>query len=298
MITKIFIKNAATYKDCTIENLNRINYFFGSNGTGKTTISRILDAKFIQKSINENRTTLDWSNQEQLQTVVYSTEFVKDNFGQYMKGVFTLGNESRDIKDKLSDLQEKRKEIDKQLDKLNNTLGIDSQSGKQKELQDLELKYKDIFWDFCKKLKKEKIEPLLSGLKGDSKKFKEKVLELYKKEYNDENNVFPSLDYLNKTAIVVLDNSKEELRIIDLPKIDSIKTFETHSILKEVIVGNENVSIAKLINTLDNRDWVRQGQLFLDKSSDVCPFCQQEILTDLKDQLINKTMNKSLAGTV
>ena len=44
MITKIHIKDKATIKDVLIEPL-KINYFFGGNGTGKTTISKFLSNK-------------------------------------------------------------------------------------------------------------------------------------------------------------------------------------------------------------------------------------------------------------
>lgn len=43
MINKIKVKEIATYDTSGIEvNTRKINYIFGSNGTGKTTISELL----------------------------------------------------------------------------------------------------------------------------------------------------------------------------------------------------------------------------------------------------------------
>ena len=44
MISKIHIQNIATINDLTIEPL-RINYIFGGNGSGKTTISKFLSSE-------------------------------------------------------------------------------------------------------------------------------------------------------------------------------------------------------------------------------------------------------------
>ena len=47
--------------------------------------------------------------------------------------------------------------------------------------------------------------------------------------------------------------------------------------LNKVIVGNNNVDIAELINNLNISSWVESGREFLDKANGKCPFCQQQI---------------------
>jgi len=43
MINKIIINNLASYKNnVEIDKLEKINFFFGNNGSGKTTISRVI----------------------------------------------------------------------------------------------------------------------------------------------------------------------------------------------------------------------------------------------------------------
>ena len=43
MIEKIEIKNTATYIDETLDNLSKVNFIYGNNGSGKTTVSRIIN---------------------------------------------------------------------------------------------------------------------------------------------------------------------------------------------------------------------------------------------------------------
>lgn len=53
-----------------------------------------------------------------------------------------------------------------------------------------------------------------------------------------------------------------------------------NELLKEIIIGNNDVDIAKLINDLGIRNWVSEGLLFLKEGEDLqtCPFCQKETI--------------------
>src|ERR1035437_3287242 len=91
MIESILIKNVATF-DSTgvrIENLKKVNFIYGTNGCGKTTISNFLhnptDLKFTDCSTT-------WKNAIELKTLVYNKEFRERNFGKgKIGGIFTLG---------------------------------------------------------------------------------------------------------------------------------------------------------------------------------------------------------------
>ena len=51
MINKITIRNVATYDEIgiTIDNIEKVNYIYGANGCGKTTISNFWE---VWKKIN------------------------------------------------------------------------------------------------------------------------------------------------------------------------------------------------------------------------------------------------------
>ena len=90
MIESITIANVATYASTpeTLSGLSQFNYLFGSNGTGKTTVSRIIadEASFPTCKVT-------WKGGTKLQPMVYNHDFVERNFTQSaeLKGVFTSG---------------------------------------------------------------------------------------------------------------------------------------------------------------------------------------------------------------
>lgn len=74
MITSMDIKEIATFDNehGHIGNLNKLNFFYGSNGSGKTTISRVLNRKE-----DYPESTITWENNEQGNIIVYNLDFVK-----------------------------------------------------------------------------------------------------------------------------------------------------------------------------------------------------------------------------
>ena len=81
MIQKFTIKNIATYNKTGVEfaNLRKINFIYGSNGCGKTTISN-----FLAFSQNENFSDCEliWKDDMPLKTLVYNRQFREENFGK------------------------------------------------------------------------------------------------------------------------------------------------------------------------------------------------------------------------
>ena len=101
MIDSITISSVATFGTTPeqINGLSLFNFFFGSNGTGKTTVSRVIaeETKFPTCSIK-------WKAGTKLQPLVYNHDFVERNFNQSaeLKGVFTLGEKQVDTLTKIA----------------------------------------------------------------------------------------------------------------------------------------------------------------------------------------------------
>ena len=55
--------------------------------------------------------------------------------------------------------------------------------------------------------------------------------------------------------------------------------------MQKPIIGNQDVSIAALINQLGNADWVKQGLHFHDQVNSTCPFCQQTTSIEFSNEL-------------
>lgn len=146
MIESIRIAKTATfgadYQE--LSDLSQFNFIYGSNGSGKTTISRI-----IANENNYPSCKVKWKNDLKLQTMVYNHDFIERNFNQpsELKGVFTLGEVHAETIAKISDL---KKQIDDLVannsNLLENLQGTDGNGGKKGELQTLENEFKDKVW--------------------------------------------------------------------------------------------------------------------------------------------------------
>ena len=90
VIKSIKLKNCATYPSMgvSIENCQKINFFYGPNGSGKSTISNFLrnptDSQY-------NECEIKWENDIAADVAVYNREFRVKNLKENIAGVFTLG---------------------------------------------------------------------------------------------------------------------------------------------------------------------------------------------------------------
>ena len=91
MIASIDIKNIATFdiQGVQINDLKKVNFIYGANGSGKTTISNFIHDR---TNLKFDTCSLTWKNAITLNTLVYNKEFRDRNFGKgKLGGVFTLG---------------------------------------------------------------------------------------------------------------------------------------------------------------------------------------------------------------
>lgn len=146
MLSEIQINTPiATYMNpARLSDLRRINYIFGANGTGKTTISRV-----IAQEQGHNQCPLVWHGGIELERLVYNRDFVDRNFNQDgpLQGVFTLGENQVEAEQKIASLQPVINKINDQISSINIQLdGSEQQIGKRKELQDLEPGLREKCW--------------------------------------------------------------------------------------------------------------------------------------------------------
>lgn len=270
MIESITIASVATYgaNPQVLTGLSNFNFIFGSNGTGKTTISRI-----IADASHYPTCGVQWKSGMPLQTMVYNQNFVERNFNQLneLKGVFTLGEQQVDT---LAKIAETKKEIDTLTNKIKSltiTLqGDDATAGKNAELATLEANFKEKCWS-QKQKHDAKLQGGFEGYRGSSEKFKAKVLQ----EFLSNTSTLLPLSELEKKAENLFGTNPTAENLISSIETSTLPTHETHPILTKRVIGKEDVDIAAMIKKLGNSDWVREGRSFYDANENVCPFCQQ-----------------------
>ena len=270
MIESINISKIATYGETPEElnGLSRFNFLFGSNGTGKTTISRV-----IADENNFSTCKVTWKGGTKLQPLVYNRDFVERNFNQSteLKGIFTLGEKQTDAIAKITAAKADLDALTTKIENLSQSLqGADGTGGKKAELTTLESGLKEKCWT-QKQKHDAKLQGAFEGYRGSSEKFKLKVL----RELTSNIATLLSLPELEKKAESIFGQAPSTEQT--LPTIDTaaLLSHETNPILKKRVVGKEDVDIAAMIKKIGNSDWVREGRPFYDANEGICPFCQQ-----------------------
>src|SRR3990167_9380752 len=271
MIETISLSKTATYGDQpeTLGPLRRVNFIFGTNGTGKTTISRVIanDTDYVSCGVA-------WKDGRPLQALVYNRDFVERNFSRSaeLKGVFTLGEKQVKAQE---DIKEKKAEADDYKDKIaadKKVLeGEDGKSGKRGNLSSLEDKFLDQCWEAYGK-HKERLSHAFEGVRNSKKEFKARVL---REAASNKSEIVP-LDELHKRAETIFGQTLSEASVVSNVCFALLLGYEVDPIIKKRVLGKEDVDIAEMIKKLGNSDWVRTGRAFYDVNDRVCPFCQQK----------------------
>lgn len=275
MITTIHLKGIATYTDdpeVVISDLTKVNFFYGANGSGKTTISRL-----VRKPGDYVTCQVHWASTP-MEVLVYNEDFVNENIFQseLIKGVYTFGQEARAVEEQII---AKKAEIERLESDIRGY--TDNISTKTREKESLE----EVFIGQCWTIKErfdEFFEKAFTGCRNDKKKFKEKILQ----ENGSNSSEIVSLEILKEKAATIFADGAQTYSNLNLLNCDRLLSLETSQILEASIIGKEGVNIAGLITKLSNSDWVKAGQKYLSNSEGCCPFCQQSTISEgFKKQL-------------
>ncbi len=276
MIKQIEIKNVATYDNQGVkfDDLKEVNFIYGANGCGKTTISNFAHDNSAPKY---NYSSLTWQNALTLNILVYNKEFRDRNFGKgKLNGVFTLGEATAEQIKLIEQKNEELKVIKAEGIQKRNTLD------KQKaEVEKLENEFKEAAWTKVYKKNETMFKEAFSGfLQKES--FKNKFLY----EFSSNTEQLETLENLKAKAETIFGEQPQRIEPISQISFERVLEIETNEIWKKIIVGKADVDIAKLIQKLNINDWVNQGREYI--QGDTCPFCQEKTITDnFKAQLVS-----------
>ncbi len=275
MIKSITIKNIATFDESGIEipEFKKINFIYGANGSGKTTISN-----FIYNP-EDNRfpdCKLEWKNEIKLKTIVYNKEFRSRNFGRStIPGVFTLGQAT---KEEAELIEEKRREL-KELEQS----GIHQKQvheNQTRKIENLENDFREEVWTTIYRKHKNYFKEAFKGV-IKKKTFLERLLN----EFENNDSDLKTIEDLKERAKTILSGHPSKLEKIPIIEYSRINKIEQDQIWSKKIIGKSDVEIAKLIQRLNINDWVNEGKKYL-QDDETCPFCQQDTIThDFRNQL-------------
>lgn len=268
MITAIGIAGEATYDPAgqQLNDLKKINFLFGHNGCGKTTISRA-----VHDPDRRPGYTVTWHNGQRLAALVYNRDFADTNFGEQMPGIFTLGEESTQAAGDIARLSQEIETIDRQIANLRLQLqGENGTGGRQGDLTAARTALENACWT-SQQNHKDKFEGAFAGHRGSKTAFRDKLLQ----ESRIEGVELKTLDDLVAQAAAVFQSAAPVEALIPVIAFDRLAELRQAPILARQIVGRDDVVVAELIRRLGNSDWVKQGLTYLDDADGRCPFCQQ-----------------------
>ena len=275
MIKRISIKKIATFDDIGIEipEFKKVNFFYGANGSGKTTISNFI---YEPSNTRFSDCQLNWQNDIELKSLVYNKEFRDRNFGNgTIAGVFTLGQAT---KEEAELIEEKRKELKELKEKgIQQKEVLDKQTKKR---DDLESDFREEVWITIYKKYEVNFKEAFKGVM-QKKPFLIKLLDEFENNTSD----LKTIEELKERAETIL--GETPIKIPEIPIIDflRISEIEQKDIWSKKIIGKSDVEIAKLIQRLNINDWVNEGKKHL-QEDETCPFCQEKTITqDFRNQL-------------
>ncbi len=173
MIDSINLANEGAY-DATgtkLEGLKKLNFIFGSNGSGKTTISRVVEGTGTFPDCQ-----IIWAGGSPLETRVYNKDFVEKHFDaeSSIKGIYTFG-ENVEVAEKIKTLKVEADAIKAKLSGFRkNLIGEDGISGKKKERELLAAQLVEDVWIAKKKFAD--LDAAFTGLNNNKKNFCERYL--------------------------------------------------------------------------------------------------------------------------
>lgn len=285
MIESLTIKNVATYDSVNgvvISDLKKVNFFFGYNGSGKSTIVKYL----YNLSLDASLKAQEFKDCSQIgyvesnhQIIVFDEIFTEINFNKnpVLKGVFSLNKANAVIDGQITSEEDSIKEFNKLI--RNKTALIETIDNAKRNnyngLLDQCWRQRTSFTTFTK------INLIHSGSKPNN-------LQEIKNKLASSLITVPTISELTERYQLLYEKEvKQVSQNVNSIIYKEIRAIELllEKLMQEVIVGNEDVDIAALIVKINSRSWVETGVQFIDKTEDVCPFCQQKTIDEnLKEQ--------------
>ncbi len=251
-----------------------VNFFFGNNGTGKSTI-----AKAIQSGTGvtyaPGRSHADYI------PLVYNQDFINRNVASYhsLPGVFTINDVNVRIQEQID--EKSALQSDARKASADASAEYEKKRGIRVELQ--KQLFKDC-WDKTSDLR-ERFDETQEG-KKKSRQFTEEVQRHSPVEHD--------LDELRRMCDAAYsDTAKRYPRFNTIADTSVLDEIEGGDILRVVIVNAAQTEFASFLNDLGATEWFRQGhEAYHVKADGKCPYCSRPLQDDFEKMMADSFDNR------
>ena len=261
--------NRATFTDVPVADLTFVNFFYGNNGAGKSSIAHAIEE-------DDGVVWADGKSADDYDVLVYNQDFINENFVNYgdLKGVFIFGEEDIEAKKRIAELtEEKKKKSDAKVaageDYKQKTAGVDAAL----------TQFQDACFSKTADIRK-RFEKCMDG-KKQKRNFAEAVLgEKTPKEHD-----LPELERLYGVAFDDTARAYAEFKKAGATTYGSLPGKE---MLDKVIVSSSDTPFARFLKALGSTasDWVRDGHThFSGSAGGKCPYCQQKLPANFENEI-------------
>lgn len=252
--------NSATFHGEEIEP-TFINFFFGKNGAGKSTIA---------KAFHDN-TELVWAagqNPDDYVVLVYDQDFVKRNFDTYgdLKGVFTLSETNIEIQKQIEEKTAERNVVT-----TDGKSESEARDKKQAELAPLRTGFEETCWKNTADLR-EKYKDFFRGKQRKNLLADEVLARKYAA-------VEHSLEKIQQLFGVAFDPNAQNYALFkDSKAVSGRYDLSGMALLAKAVTSSSDTPFANFMKALNATDWVKTGHAhYVAHADGKCPFCQQKL---------------------
>lgn len=261
--------NRATFTNVPIDELTFVNFFYGNNGAGKSSIAHAIEE-------DDGVVWADGKSAADYDVLVYNQDFINDNFVNYsdLKGVFIFGEEDVEAKKKIAALTDEKKEKSDAKatateEYKQKTAGIDAALTRFQSTcfsQTAEIRSR---FDKCldgKKQKKTFADAIL-GEKSPQEHDLSELERLYDVAFDETARAYPEFKKAGATTYGSLSGK---------------------DLLDKIIVSSSDTPFARFLKALGSTasDWVRDGHThFTGTAGGKCPYCQQKLPANFESEI-------------
>ena len=261
--------NRATFTDVPIDELTFVNFFYGNNGAGKSSIAHAIKE-------DDGIVWAEGKSADDYDVLVYNQDFINDNFINYgdLKGVFIFGEEDIEAKKKIAELtDEKKRKSDERL------AALEEYKKKTGGLESALTQFQDSCFKKTAVIRK-RFEKCMDG-KKQKKGFAEAILKETKPTEHD-------LAELERLYDVAYDDSARDYPEFKKADATTYGNLPGKDLLDQMIISTSDTPFSRFMKALGESasDWVRDGHShYSSAAGGKCPYCQQKLPEDFEDDI-------------